>query len=142
MLHVQYFAILLTQRSNSYQHLPFPPLGTLLVPLLVPFILCSLSLSLNTHPLPPPWSTSQAFPDPQLLAVPSHTPSQSACLGPQLVMFLAQLKAVSQAKLGLIRLGQARPKSWPEHSIGLARDPGKLKLGAQATAFGCLSHGT
>ena len=59
-----------------------------------------------------------------------------------LVMFPAWPKAMGQPKPGLIRLGQAGPKSQPEHGFGLAWDPEKPKPVAQATAFGHLAHGT
>ena len=47
---------------------------------------------------------------------------RTICLGLilLLVMCTARLQAVGQAKPGLIRPSQARPKSQPDHSFGLA----------------------
>ena len=48
---------------------------------------------------------------------------------------LARLQAVSRAKPGLIRPGQAGPNSRPEDGFGLARDFRKPKPAAQAAAL-------
>jgi hypothetical protein len=52
-----------------------------------------------------------------------------------LVICMAWLQVVGQAKLDQIRPGWAGPKSRLDHGFGLALDFGKPKLVAQAMAF-------
>jgi hypothetical protein len=53
----------------------------------------------------------------------------------ELVMCMARLEAVSRAKPGPNRPGQAGPKWRPHNGFGLAWGPGKPEPGSQATAF-------